>query len=132
MYNYYQPGAYSGFTPPQQPMGSGYGAYQQPVNGLVRVTGYEGARAYASKMPPNSNMAVFDGDRDSFYVIVTDGAGFPTINTYDFSPREISVQPESPTSDYVTRAEFEELQRKISDLCSLTSDLPPKGGPDAQ
>ena len=114
MYNYYQPNAYGSFAP-QQGMGASFGQYQQPVNGLVRVTGYEGARAYASKMPPNSNMAVFDGDRDSFYVIMTDGAGFPTINTYDFTPRETAVQPESSVStDYVTRAEFEELKRQIS------------------
>lgn len=130
MYNYYQPGAYSGFTPPQQPMGSGYGAYQQPVNGLVRVTGYEGARAYASKMPPNSNMAVFDGDRDSFYVIMTDGAGFPTINTYDFSPREMTVEPES-SGGYATKAEVDELRSKLSSLISQLS-ASSEGGPDAQ
>lgn len=130
MYNYYQPGAYSGFTPSQQPMGSGYGTYQQPVNGLVRVTGYEGARAYASKMPPNSNMAVFDGDRDSFYVIMTDGAGFPTINTYDFSPREMAVEPES-SGEYATKAEVDELRSKLSSLISQLS-ASSEGGTDAQ
>ena len=86
---------------PQMPM------MQQPQT-LTRVTGIEGAKAY--QMPPNSVAALFDGDNDVFYVKSTDGAGFPTIKAFSFSPIETSA----PTpNDFVTRSEFEELKGLI-------------------
>ena len=86
-------------TQPQQP----------PRDGLIRVTGMEGARAY--QMPPNSAVALFDGGQDVFYVKTTDGAGFPTIRAYSFQPMEQAQA--MGASDYVTRAEFEQLKEMI-------------------
>lgn len=82
---------------------------QQPRDGLIRVTGMDGARAY--QMPPNSSVALFDGGQDIFYVKTTDGAGFPTIRAYAFSP--LQDQADTPAGDYVTRAEFNELKEMI-------------------
>ena len=82
---------------------------QQPRDGLIRVTGMDGARAY--QMPPNSAVALFDGGQDVFYVKTTDGAGFPTIRAYSFQPME-QVQAMG-ASEYVTRAEFEQLKEMI-------------------
>ena len=81
----------------------------QPRDGLIRVTGMDGARAY--QMPPNSAVALFDGGQDVFYVKTTDGAGFPTIRAYSFQPMEQAQA--MGTSDYVTRAEFEQLKEMI-------------------
>ena len=81
----------------------------QPRDGLIRVTGMEGARAY--KMPPNSAVALFDGGQDVFYVKTTDGAGFPTIRAYSFQPMEQAQA--MGASEYVTRAEFEQLKEMI-------------------
>ena len=81
--------------PPQQPQG------------LIRVTGIDGARAF--QMPPNSVTALFDGENDVFYVKSTDGAGVPTIKAFAFSPLEAT----QPQSDFVTRQEFEELKGMI-------------------
>lgn len=86
-------------TQPQQP----------PRDGLIRVTGMEGARAY--QMPPNSAVALFDGGQDIFYVKTTDGAGFPTIRSYAFTP--LQDQAATPSGDYVTRAEFNALKEMI-------------------
>lgn len=86
-------------TQPQQP----------PRDGLIRVTGMEGARAY--QMPPNSAVALFDGGQDIFYVKTTDGAGFPTIRAYAFTP--LQDQAAQPSGDYVTRAEFNALKEMI-------------------
>lgn len=91
----YQPYQMQPQFPPQQPQG------------LIRVTGIDGAKAY--QMPPNSVTALFDGESDVFYVKSTDGAGFPTIKAFAFSPLE-AVQPQS---DFVTRQEFEELKGMI-------------------
>ena len=82
---------------------------QQPQN-LIRVTGMDGAKAY--QMPPNSSVALFDEGEDIFYVKTTDGAGFPTVRAFVFTPIEIN-QPVKPQGDYVTREEFEELKGMI-------------------
>ena len=86
-------------TQPQQP----------PRDGLIRVTGMDGARAY--QMPPNSAVALFDGGMDVFYVKTTDGAGFPTIRAYSFQPMEQAQA--MGASEYVTRAEFDQLKEMI-------------------
>ena len=82
----------------------------QPRDGLIRVTGMEGARAY--QMPPNSAAALFDGGQDVFYVKTTDGAGFPTIRAYSFQPMEQAQA--MGANEYVTRAEFEQLKEMIA------------------
>jgi len=94
-----------------------YPQYQQSVNNLTRVTGIEGARLY--QMPPNSTVALFDGNDDIFYVKSTDGAGFPTIRTFRFE----EVQPQQ--QEYVTHAELAELSAKIDRLMDAL------GGTDA-
>ena len=82
----------------------------QPRDGLIRVTGMDGARAY--QMPPNSAVALFDGGQDVFYVKTTDGAGFPTIRAYSFQP--IEQAQAMGANEYVTRAEFEQLKEMIA------------------
>lgn len=64
-------------------------------------------------MPPNSITALFDSNEDIFYVKATDGAGFPTIKTYQFA--EISNPPktEQVTGDFVSRQEFEEFKTEV-------------------
>lgn len=82
-------------------------AMQAPAQNLIKVTGYEGANAY--QMPPNSVTALFDGNRDVFYIKSTDGAGFPTIKAFAFT----ALEPEQEKTSYVTREEFEELKGMI-------------------
>lgn len=79
---------------------------------LIRVTGMDGAKAY--QMPPNSSVALFDEGEDIFYVKTTDGAGFPTVRAFAFTPIEINL-PAKPQGDFVTREEFEELKGMIFD-----------------
>lgn len=95
------------FQQPQQPQPMP----QAPINGLIRVTGLDGATAY--QMPPNSVQALFDGGKDVMYIKTTDGAGFPTIKTFTFAPFvEQQAQP-IPTGDFVTKQEFDELKELV-------------------
>ena len=91
-----------------------YGQYQmglrQPVNGLVRVTGIEGARAY--QLPPNSVMPLFDGNEDVFFLKTTDGGGFPTLRRFRFAEEPLTPQAEQA----VTRQELNALSEKIDRL----------------
>lgn len=82
---------------------------QAPRDGLIRVTGIDGARAY--QLPPNSSIALFDGGQDVFYVKTTDGAGFPTIRAFSFAPIQEAPQQ---AQEYVTRQEFNELKEMIA------------------
>ena len=90
-------------------MAYSYGMYgiQQPVNGLISVTGIEAARAYP--LPPNSSMPMFDADKDVMYVKTTDGAGFPTVKAYEFN----LVEAPTRGADYVSREEFNALVERL-------------------
>lgn len=107
--NMYMP-QYGGY----QPTSWGYQASAaQPVNGLVSVTGMEGAKAY--QLPPNSSMPLFDGDEDLLYVKTTDAGGYPTIRTFRFEPVE-KDEAKAVEVDYVARSEFEELVAQVEAL----------------
>lgn len=86
-----------------------YAPQPTPRDGVIRVTGMDGARAY--QMPANSAVPLFDANQDVFYIKTTDGAGFPTIRAYAFSPLEEKPQQAAP--EYLTRKEFEEWKEAI-------------------
>lgn len=96
---------------------------QQPMNGLTRVTGMEGAKAY--QMPANSVVALFDDANDIFYVKSTDGAGFPTIRAFDFfehkeqqTPSQQVINPEA----YATKQELQTLQYQLEEVKGMISN----------
>lgn len=86
------------------------------VNGLIRVTGREGAMAYP--LGPNSVVPLFDGEEDILYVKSTDGAGFPTIR--EFELKETNV--ETVETDSISRAEFNELKAMVANLSNEEAD----------
>lgn len=83
---------------------------QQTAPGLIQVTGLEGAKAYP--MNPNTEVALFDGNRDVFYLKRTDAGGYPTVEAYEFKPLQEAAPTQQP--EYVTRQEFEELRALIT------------------
>lgn len=91
------------YTMPQAPVG----VVNSNRGELIRVTGFDGAKAY--QMAPNSSVALFDSNEDIFYVKTTDGAGFPTIRAFRFTPMEA----QQPASEFVTRDEFERLRQEV-------------------
>ena len=101
----YMPQAYQTvYQPPIQ--------YQQPVNGLVSVTGIEGAKAY--QMPPNSAMPLFDADSDILYLKTTDSAGYPTIREFTFHPVEREADDRQDIG--TLEARIAELEKAVADL----------------
>lgn len=83
---------------------------QQTAPGLIQVTGMEGAKAYP--LAPNSEVALFDSNRDVFYVKRTDAGGYPTIEAYQFAPMQEAAPTQQP--EYVTRQEFEEWKEAMN------------------
>lgn len=93
-------------------------AVPQQGGQIIRVNGENGARAFS--MPPNSAAILLDENMDIFYLKSTDGAGYPTINAYEFKPLQKAASV--PTADYVTRAEFDELKGMILNEQYLKQD----------
>lgn len=95
----------------QQMPYSGYGQMNmQPVNGLVSVTGMDGAKAY--QMPPNSKMPLFDESEDLLYLKTTDAAGYPTVKTFRFEP--VEQRNGYQQGDFVTRQEYNDLLDRLN------------------
>lgn len=125
MYNPYMQGAmttnpsYSQMISPYQARLDSMQAQQQQ-QGLIRVTGIEGARAY--QMGPNSSVPLFDANDDIFFVKSTDGAGFPTIKAFRFAPVEATAMP--ATNDFITREEFEKFKEAVLNVQQQQSPTP--------
>ena len=104
-------------APSQMPQFGPQMPSSQQGNGLIRVTGMEGAKAY--QMPPNSVAALFDDANDIFYVKSTDGAGFPTIRVFDFfehKEQPVTVQQSINHETYATKQELQNLQGQLEEL----------------
>ena len=104
------------------PFGSQMPTTQQN-NGLIRVTGIDGAKAY--QMPPNSVAALFDDSYDIMYVKSTDGAGFPTIRIFDFyEHKEEAPVQQQPVNveNFATKQELENLQNEVKQVKEMLSN----------
>lgn len=90
-----------------------YGQWNKPMNSLIKVTGLDGAKAY--QVPPNSSVALFDGDSDTFFVKTTDENGFPTLRAFRFE--EVPLETfEQGNTNYVTKDEFASFANEVKEL----------------
>lgn len=87
----------------------------QPVNGLVSVTGIEGAKAY--QLPPNSSMPLFDSNDDMLYLKTTDAGGFPTIRAFRFEAVDAEAQPKEG-AEYATKADLDALAARVEEMAA--------------
>lgn len=92
---------------------------QQP-NELQFVNGIESAQMY--QMPPNSKQILMDSNRARFYLKETDASGMARVTAYDFA----EAKDDSPQTDYVTRAEFEELRSQYESVVAAINATEPK------
>ena len=83
---------------PAQPM---FQQVVQPVNGLIKVDGIEGAQMF--QLPPNSvSPPLFVAEENAFFVKTTDGGGAASLKKYTFQEEPIasSTNPEFVTREY--------------------------------
>lgn len=86
---------------------------QHPVqqNSQIQyVNGIDSANAYI--MSPNSSVLLMDSNKPRFYVKSSDAAGSCTVKAFDFVEAKPEEAP-APT-EYVTKAEFDQLSNKIN------------------
>ena len=95
---------------------------QQPSNGFVWVNDINEAANYL--VAPNSAVQLWDKNSPCVYLKTADAAGKPTMQIFDLVERkqQPTAQTQAATTvDYVTRAEFAELQAKFDALTAKKS-----------
>lgn len=96
---------------------------------LIKVTGEAGVVALANTMAPNSRAAAFDANDDILYIITTDGAAYPSWQTFRFSLLEKEQQP--PTA-YATQDDLNALRTEMKEAFELVKQLIQGGEPRPQ
>lgn len=108
-----QMGMYSGQSQPvQQPI---------PTSNVnwIQVAGIEGARNQI--VQPGHTAWMMDNNSPVFYVKSVDGMGSATFKVFQFAeispeaPNPAYIQQNTPSTDYVTRAEFNALLERLGD-----------------
>lgn len=83
---------------------------QRPDTGINWVQGEAGARAWM--VAPGSQVLLMDSESQRFYIKAADPAGMPTMKIYEFT--EVTGTPAPKPEQYVTRAEFEQFVRTLT------------------
>lgn len=108
----YSPYAAQQYQPTMPPANQQYmSAFQpqQPINGLIKVDGIEGARMY--QLPPNSvSPPLFIGSENAFFIKTTDGGGAATLKKYTFDEAPMN---DSVSGEFVTREYFDRQMNNI-------------------
>lgn len=87
---------------------------------LIKVSGEASIMALANNMGPNSRLQAFDANDDFFYIITTDGAGYPSWQTYDFFLRNNAPLP---APDYATQEDLNSLRTEMKEAFELVKQL---------
>ena len=101
-YNFY--GNYPQFPQyPQQP---------QQNNGIIWVTGIEGAKGYP--VGAGNSVLLMDSENQYLYIKSADNTGMPSLRVFEYTELTESKEPEKiDMSEYVTKAELEEAISKV-------------------
>ena len=87
--------------------------YQQPVNGVEKVSGKDSL--WQLPMPPNStSKPYFDHNGKFFYIVTTDAAGAKTIETFDFYPHKEEKPVQIDGAQFVSKQEYDQFVAKVS------------------
>lgn len=87
---------------------------QSVASGIIWVQGEQGAKGYP--VAPGNSVLLMDTEDQVFYIKTTDNNGVPQpLKIYDYTERIIK-EPQTQSSDYVSRNEFEELKKMIEEL----------------
>ena len=88
---------------------------------LIKVTGSAGVNALAAAMDANSRGAAVDANDDILYVVTTDGAAYPTVRAFRFTPY-VEAAPE-PEKEPVYRDEFDSFKNELREAMENVKQL---------
>lgn len=104
----------------QQVMPQQAAAPPQTNQGLLWVQGEAGAKSYL--VAPNTTVLLMDSESQRFYLKSTDGAGMPSLRTFEYSEVGVSAPDAQKTTEtnlddkYVTREEYNGLQAQYMEI----------------
>lgn len=111
--------------------GQQYGQQQQGINTNIEWVQGGATSVNAIQLPNNTMWAFWDNNEDVIYVKTVDSNGRLSLDTYDITLRD-GTKREEPTTDYVTRAQFDELSeqftKQLADLTKKLNDFKSKVG----
>lgn len=109
-YNYSYPWASYGTAQTQSQQ-------SQINNGIIWVQGESGAKSYLIA-GPNQSVLLMDSENDVFYIKSSDASGMPMpLRIFDYTERITTTKngtTSTPTTDYITRKEFEKRLAEIT------------------
>lgn len=96
-------------------LATGWQQHWHPVGGALKVNGYQSALQFGRGMPPNCESdPLFDAAGGVFYVVTTDGAGVPSVDTIDYSPHVEQQPVQIDGAQFVSRKEFDDFTAKVN------------------
>lgn len=84
---------------------------QTQTQSLIWVQGEAGAKSYL--VAPNSTVTLWDSEAQTIYIKSADATGMPSIRTLDYT---IRGNEEKVTVNYVTRDDFDRIEKEIDDI----------------
>ena len=85
---------------------------QQQSPGMIWVQGEAAGKSYL--VAPGNTVPLWDSERQTIYLKSVDASGIPTMRILDYTERTRSMPP--PGVEYVTRAEYDALAKKVEAL----------------
>ena len=99
---------------------------QQTAQGApIWVQGEAGAKSFL--VAPGQNLILMDSEAEVFYIKATDQSGVPLpLRIFDYKERITGAQrpvqaAQTPSAEYVTRAEFNDFVAKISQMTATSA-----------
>lgn len=103
---------------------------QQPTQGApIWVQGEAGAKSFL--VAPGQSLILMDSESEVFYIKSTDASGVPMpLRIFDYRERTGAQRPsqaaQTPTTEYVTRAEFEAFVAKFAQMTAPAQQEQPQ------
>ena len=101
---YYQPN-YQPYAPPMMDQLAQLRAQQPASNPMIWVQGEAAAKSYL--VAAGNTVPLWDSENMCIYVKSVDASGVPSMRILDYTERTKPAPAQTPTPEYVTRAEFE-------------------------
>ena len=101
---YYQPN-YQPYATPMMDQLAQLRAQQPAPNQMIWVQGEAAAKSYL--VAAGNTVPLWDSENMCIYVKSVDASGVPSMRILDYTERAKATPTQTPTTEYVTRAEFE-------------------------
>lgn len=105
---------YGYYQPPMMDNLAQMRAQQPAQQGMIWVQGEAAGKSYL--VAPGNTVPLWDSERQTIYLKSVDNSGIPTMRILDYTERTQSMPTAAPGVEYVTRAEYDALAKKVEAL----------------